>query len=78
MVYGKITTVTELRKAVKKAKLIFIRVQFGLSERWVSISKREAEYLVNGINADLTPQEAEMRSGYFGTVTEDGAELSLG
>jgi hypothetical protein len=71
-----ITTVTEFRKAVRKAREVLAQVRFGTSERWVRISKADALTLVAGMARDTTPEDAELYSGIFGTF--DGATLHVG
>lgn len=71
-----IMTVSELRKAIKKADVVMIQVRFGVYESWIKISKIEATVIANSMSPDTTPGSFEMYSGEFGYV-EDGT-LYLG
>jgi hypothetical protein len=70
-----IKDINECRKAVKKAKSVFIQPRFGASERWVKVSKVEALDLLQDISG--SPEENEMYAGLFGSLSRHG-ELYLG
>lgn len=76
-----IKTKTDLAKALKTAKAIYIQVRFGCSEDWIRITKREATTFVEnnmGTDADNpTPEDCSMYAGYFGIINEN-CELYLG
>lgn len=38
--------------AIHTAKAIYVQPRVGVSERWVRIAKREAEYLLGGFERD--------------------------
>jgi len=54
-----------------------IQVRFGVSERWVKISKREAMDLANDL-PDNTATYCEMYSGTFGQYDFKSGNLYLG
>ena len=72
-----IETVKELRAAVKQAKEILVGVRFGVSEKYVKISKKEAMYLIGDISADVSPRDFEMYGGVFAEIDAEGT-LTLG
>ena len=45
-------TFLEMRAAIKRAKYIYVQVRFGVSERWLRLSKREARLLIQGCTPD--------------------------
>lgn len=42
-------TRNEAIEAVQNATAIYVQPRMGVSERWVKIAKREAEYLLRGL-----------------------------
>ena len=38
--------------AISNARAIYVQPRLGVSERWVRIAKREAEYLLRGFERD--------------------------
>ena len=71
-------TIGETVKAIRKAKLVLIRVAFGVVEREVKISKIEALEFVRSIGDDATPCDMEMACDHFGTVDDDNVTVHLG
>jgi hypothetical protein len=71
-----ISTIRELRAAIKGAREIRAEIRFGCSERWVRISKTDAVALVRDLGKVATAADAEMYSGTFGSF--DGDTLYLG
>ena len=71
-----IETVKALKAAIKTATMILIQPRFGCSEAWVKITKAEAKALTANLPAGATPEEFEMYSGDFGTLS--GTTLYLG
>lgn len=71
-----IDTIEQLQRAIKLAKHIRIQVRFGVSERWVKITKAQALELLEDIG-NATPRELEMYSGTFGALDKYGT-LYLG
>ena len=70
-----ITTIPALKVAIKNATVILIGVRFGVSEKLLKISKKEAYYLIE--NIDSSPRDFEMYSGMFGEMDSKGT-LILG
>lgn len=69
-------TVKEARAAVKKAKRVVIRPRFGLVEKEIIITKKEALYLLEDIADDETPESMEMYGSSFGE--DDNGYVRLG
>jgi hypothetical protein len=67
-----ITNILELRAAIKNAKEVLIGVRFGVSEKYLKISKKEAYYLLENIDQDSSPRDFEMYSGVFGEMDSKG------
>lgn len=72
-----ITTVKELRRAIRWAKFVYVTPRFGVAEREVHITKAEALRFVASLAADATPRDMEMYGEGFATANNDGT-LSLG
>lgn len=66
-----ITTIPELKKAIRRAKVILVQPRFGVSEKWIKITKNEATYIVSDINDSATPEQHEMYGATFATMTDD-------
>lgn len=48
-----ITTIKQLRKAIKQAKRVFVLPVFGdLTDTYVRIAKTEARYMLSRVNAE--------------------------
>ena len=47
-------TFRELRGAIRRAKSIYIQARFGVSERWLRITKAEARLLIQGAKSNAT------------------------
>lgn len=73
-----ITTVLDLKRAIRDAKLILIQVKFGCSEKWVKISKAEAKDMISELDANATPESFEMYSADFGSFEASSKTLYLG
>jgi len=71
-----LTTVDALQCALNVAKVVYIQARFGTSERWIRITKKEAQILVSNLEREATPKEAEMYSNVFGTL--NGTLLYMG
>jgi hypothetical protein len=72
-----ISTVPELKRALRQAREVVVLPRFGCSETWVRISKADAAVLVGKLGGkDTTPEQAEMYSGDFGLL--DNGTLYLG
>lgn len=70
---NKITTVRELRNAIREANDVLIQARFGVSERWLKITKREAMTLFDDLtygDEDATPDGFEMFTGTFGELRD--------
>ena len=77
MSHQNITTIPSLRLAIKVAKQVYVQAKFGTSERWVKISKLEANELLAQLFDDTKdPEFYEMYSGVFGTF--NGKSLFMG
>lgn len=74
--HSNLTTVQSLQCALNVAKTVYIQPRFGCSERWIKISKKEAQILVSNLEQDATPQNAEMYTNVFGTL--NGTLLYMG
>lgn len=46
-------TFTTLRAAIRDANTVLIQPRFGLSERWLKISKKEALEMIRGYGAGI-------------------------
>ena len=71
-----LTTVQSLQCALNVAKTVYIQPRFGCSERWIKISKKEAQMLVSNLELTMTPKDAEMYTDVFGTL--NGTLLYMG
>ena len=71
-----IDTIPALREAVKKASIVYIGIQFGLSENEAKISKQEMLDFIKGFPDDATPHEYKMYGGSFGFMR--GTTLHIG
>lgn len=60
-------TIGELRKAIKKANIVHIQARFGVTEKWLTITKVEARYLLNGYRDEATAKELGMGTDVVGT-----------
>jgi len=72
-----LTTKRDLFIFIKTCHQVMIQVRFGVSERWVKISKREAMDLANDL-PDNTATYCEMYSGTFGQYDFKSGNLYLG
>lgn len=70
--YQRIDTVPKLRKAIKEANIVLVQVRFGVSEKYVKLSKIEARALIDGLEDDATPEDCEIFGGSFGRLDRDG------
>ena len=73
-----IDTVEEYRRAVRRARRVYCRPQFGVTERWVRISKCDALSLVRGYGGALTGEDLEVYGGVLATIDEETGEMSVG
>jgi hypothetical protein len=73
-----LTTKRDLFIFIKTCHQVMIQVRFGVSERWVKISKREAMDLANNLSDDATATDCEMYSGTFGQYDFKSGNLYLG
>jgi hypothetical protein len=71
-----IITIPQLRRTIKQAKTVYIRPRFGVTEDWITITKKVALELVQNMPDDTTPQHHEMYCDRFGTYIDD--ELFIG
>lgn len=61
------TTKRALIRAVNKTKVVYISVRFGVSERSVQITKREAlAFIDETLDDSATPHNVEMYGDEFG------------
>lgn len=65
-------TIAQVKKAIKKADQICIQPRFGVSEKWIRITKEQARILIEGFDDDATPQQSEMFTGRFGELADEG------
>lgn len=73
-----LTTISETRKAVKKAKGVYFQARFGLSEQWIEVTKKAALAFLDTIPEDATPEEFNMFGGTCFAMIEDDGTVSLG
>jgi hypothetical protein len=71
-----ITTVKALRSAIRNCDAVYAQLRFGMSERWVKITKSEAIQLADDLGDETTPECMSMYSGVFGSLTS--GDLYLG
>jgi len=64
-------TIKETKAAVRKAKAVFIQARFGVSEKWLRVSKETAFDLLDSIDPNDTPKDMEMFAGSFGEMDID-------
>lgn len=65
-----IITVPDLLSAIKDCEEVRVRVRFGVSERWVKLSKKSALDVVDGLPLDATPHGFEMGTGAFADLDD--------
>ena len=73
-----IETKAELKRAIKSAKEVYVRVTFGTLEHDAKITKAEAMVLLNEIEDDATPESMEMFGSSFGFYEPSMATLWIG
>lgn len=61
----RITTIKDLKRAVKKANEVLVQIRFTTSEDWVKISKKEMMYFLRNYEDDQTAEEAGEMSFAF-------------
>lgn len=76
--YISLTTVAEVRKAIRKAKHVFAEVRIGTMQRAVAVSKKEAL----GMFSDMLPGEHavdyEAYASAFASTSRDGYTIWIG
>lgn len=73
-----LTTIPEVRSAIKKAKAVYCQIRFGVSEAWVPLTKKAAMEFIDTIPDDADPENFSMFGGTTFAVWEDDGTLSLG
>ena len=71
-----ITTIKRLKQVIREATEVNVQPRFGVSEKWIRCSKKDALFLIHGLTHDRDPAFYEMTCDIYGTY-EDGV-LSLG
>lgn len=77
----KITTVKDLRAAIKKCKSVYVQPRFGHKiTRWVRITKQDAHFLLKGINSNFTAKELGLGEDYdaLAYISESNNILFIG
>lgn len=69
-----ITTVAELKKAIRTCSAVYARIEFMTNERYFKISKSAAMELANGLGKDADP-DMDFQVPYFAKL--EGDELSF-
>lgn len=76
--YIKLTTVREVRAAIKKATHVWLNTRIGTVERSVSITKKAAIEMLHGMGGDTTAEAIEMYAGYIADTSRDGYSIWIG
>lgn len=72
MSWTELTTIPQLREAIKKAPEVYMSVRFGVSEDDIKVTKRAAMEFLKDYKDTDTPRHHEMYCDYFGRVDSDG------
>ena len=66
-----IHSIPELRKYIKKADLILGMLHFGVVEKRIKVSKKEALYLIEDLEDSETAEDLGIYGSNFGSIEID-------
>lgn len=73
--YIKLTTVREVRAAIKKATNVWLNVRLGTVERTIAITKKAALEMLHGMGGDTTAEDIEAFGGWIADTSPDGYSI---
>ncbi len=76
--YVELENLSDLRKALKRARIVFARPCYGKMTEWVKIGKEAASSFIDKIPDSANPAELGLPDAVFGAVKVPEMELYLG
>ena len=73
--YIKLTTVREVRAAIKKARNVWLNVRLGTAERTIAITKKAATEMLHGLGGSTTADDLECFVGWIADTSPDGYSI---
>lgn len=73
-----IETKNGMKRAIRKAKEVYVRVRFGVVEHDVKITKAEAKMLIDQVEDGATPEDVEMYGSCFGFYDAEQSTVWMG